>query len=1022
MFNLDAIDDHFPIRVDGKASYREGQRGIIEFTLKAFNEGKHIVIIEAPTGSGKSPVGMTLANMVKDSYYLTSSKQLQDQITQDFPDVVELKGRNAYPCTFYDRFGPEMIKRGIWNQAQLDGFKSKSPGCSEGFCKTKTGKAQGGDKFKCLKCFTVAGPNGNKRPSGDLELLPLGMRYSACPYYEQVYKAVSSSKVTMNFSSFLFQTQMTKRFNEPRELLIIDECLHPHTQIQTESGLVPIGKLVDEQMVVRVASFNFQTKQVEYKSIARWLKRDQQLTYKVLVGDCVLYPTADHKIYTPQGKKKLSELKVGDQVYVKHPNCGDISTQSIKSIEPYETTFNYDLEVEDNHNYFAGDILVSNCHNVESQLLDFVSLTINDSHLTQFGIYLPQLDSPAEYAVWFEDAKVGEHIYQVIEQAKENDQFWLEDELSRTLKKYKMFLDHVQNTDAEWVHEYEQTQSGSHKVTLKPVFVHGMAHQLLFKYAKNVVLMSATVLDVDIVCKSLGIKKEHVAAIRLKNRFPVENRPIFLKTVAKMTGGKQNMGAWGPALVGGVNQIVEQYAGKKGIIHTHNFAIQNLLKDRCAKSIKSRFLFQQDFKDKSEMLVEHQRRKDSVIIAPAMHEGVDLNGDLCYDSETELLTEFGWVEFPKFIDGVAVAAYDTNTGLVSFEIPSAITRGHSSQWVEFDTMTNNLVVTANHRMLWRDSQTGSLKETRADEAPNTNKFQFICAGGMLSDGLNLTDDQLRLAAAYQADGCWSGPTDTYMKFSFRRPRKTARLKEILGRLGYDFKEQETKRGDIKILVDKKYFVPLKILGDWDKTWKFENLMKLNIDQRRILLSELSHWDGTQSESSHHDKWVYCSSLPENIDTIQAVAALSNLRSDYNGHRLTYRDTQQAIFVPGEHNYIIRSYQTSMPCYCVTVSTGWVIVRRRGKVSVSGNSRFQIICKIPYPNFFDNEQLARRVEIDRRYLTWLTALKLVQSYGRSVRSDTDFADTYILDESIYKFLKDAAKMLPGWFLEAIREAP
>jgi Rad3-related DNA helicase len=88
--------------------------------------------------------------------------------------------------------------------------------------------------------------------------------------------------------------------------------------------------------------------------------------------------------------------------------------------------------------------------------------------------------------------------------------------------------------------------------------------------------------------------------------------------------------------------------------------------------------------------------------------------------------------------------------------------------------------------------------------------------------------------------------------------------------------------------------------------------------------------------------------------------------------------------------------------------------------IDGLSRFQIICKVPYPNCFDDEQLARRVEVDRPYYTWLTALKLVQSYGRSVRSKTDYAETYILDESIYKFMDDARKMLPGWFKEAIHD--
>ena len=83
------------------------------------------------------------------------------------------------------------------------------------------------------------------------------------------------------------------------------------------------------------------------------------------------------------------------------------------------------------------------------------------------------------------------------------------------------------------------------------------------------------------------------------------------------------------------------------------------------------------------------------------------------------------------------------------------------------------------------------------------------------------------------------------------------------------------------------------------------------------------------------------------------------------------------------------------------------------------SRFQIICKIPWPNFIDDKQLARRIELDQDYYNWLTALKLVQSYGRSVRSETDWADTYIIDEVLLSFKERAKKMIPKWFSEAIQ---
>jgi Rad3-related DNA helicase len=51
--------------------------------------------------------------------------------------------------------------------------------------------------------------------------------------------------------------------------------------------------------------------------------------------------------------------------------------------------------------------------------------------------------------------------------------------------------------------------------------------------------------------------------------------------------------------------------------------------------------------------------------------------------------------------------------------------------------------------------------------------------------------------------------------------------------------------------------------------------------------------------------------------------------------------------------------------------------------------------------------------------WNTVLRLVQSYGRSVRSSDDHAETYILDSSISYLLKIGEALLPKWFKEAIK---
>jgi Rad3-related DNA helicase len=583
-FDLEEINQRFPM-----AEYREGQKEAIEFAAKSFNSGKRIVIIEAPTGSGKSAVAMTLADMVYEAYYLTITKVLQDQLTRDFGEgsgyhdpIIELKGRNAYPCTYWDRYGQSLVTKKLWSQSDLTEYKNKHNNCADGFCRTKWNQEPGKKirKHKCKKCFPMhqnsTMPLKVPLPPGELSCLPQGVDYSTCPYYEQVFQAILNRKCVMNFSSFLFQTSLTPRFDTPRDLMIIDEC-----------------------------------------------------------------------------------------------------------------------------------------HNVEPILLDFVSLTINDLKLQEHGIFLPELESADAYAVFFQDTKIERTLIDVIRQAQADEDNRMVDELSRTLKKYQMFMEHVTSTGAEWVCEYEERKSGSsthRSVTLRPVYAMNFPQDLLFRFANKILMMSATVLDVGVMCRSLGLDRSEVASFRLKNRFPVENRPIYLDRVAKMTGGKNKMNEWMPAVVERVDDIMAKYPADHGIIHTHNFAIMDNILTKCNKVTKRRLIHQRKFNDKAELLEHHSRTPGSVIIAPAMHEGIDLAGDL--------------------------------------------------------------------------------------------------------------------------------------------------------------------------------------------------------------------------------------------------------------------------------------------------------------------SRFQIICKVPYPNFFDNEQLARRIEIDRKYYEWLTALRLVQAYGRSVRSPDDYADTFILDEAIDRFIKVTKRMLPDWFLEAI----
>jgi ATP-dependent DNA helicase DinG len=82
------------------------------------------------------------------------------------------------------------------------------------------------------------------------------------------------------------------------------------------------------------------------------------------------------------------------------------------------------------------------------------------------------------------------------------------------------------------------------------------------------------------------------------------------------------------------------------------------------------------------------------------------------------------------------------------------------------------------------------------------------------------------------------------------------------------------------------------------------------------------------------------------------------------------------------------------------------------------SRWQVLCKLPYP-YLGDPQIARRRELDPGWYDWRTCLSVVQAYGRSVRSADDFAVTYVLDADFPAFVKRQRGRLPAWFLEAVQ---
>jgi len=126
------------------------------------------------------------------------------------------------------------------------------------------------------------------------------------------------------------------------------------------------------------------------------------------------------------------------------------------------------------------------------------------------------------------------------------------------------------------------------------------------------------------------------------------------------------------------------------------------------------------------------------------------NPFVCYDEETEILTENGWTEFSELPRDVDIATVDTDTEQIEYQTPiSYIEQDYSGPMItaESDEQGANFSVTPNHQMVLRHRRDdGRYKKVRADEMPN---YEWsIPVGGWETD--DSEPDTITLSASNRA--------------------------------------------------------------------------------------------------------------------------------------------------------------------------------------------------------------------------------------------------------------------------------
>ena len=203
------------------------------------------------------------------------------------------------------------------------------------------------------------------------------------------------------------------------------------------------------------------------------------------------------------------------------------------------------------------------------------------------------------------------------EQAAERDR------LADRVRELEWFVVDVNDagSETEWLLEEGEG------LTIKPLSPARYLHHTVWDRGQKFALLSATILDRDGFCRSVGLDPSRVALVEVGHTFPLSNRPLYDVTQGKMTYAEREETI--PKVARLIVRIMARHPDEKGIVHAHSFGIQRALAKRLNEMrVGGRVrLHGRDDRD-AELASWLATDEPEVFLSVKMEEALDLQGDL----------------------------------------------------------------------------------------------------------------------------------------------------------------------------------------------------------------------------------------------------------------------------------------------------------------------------------------------------------------------------------------------------------
>ena len=278
------------------------------------------------------------------------------------------------------------------------------------------------------------------------------------------------------------------------------------------------------------------------------------------------------------------------------------------------------------------NVVVDEADALEDIVTNFIAFDLDISRLERKGLQSkPKKKTVIDSVIVFLrdlKAEVTDHIRQMKENVGEIKEkvkagHHLAKEEIRILRRHKWYENLLwkcnflltQDLKTGWVYYYDE-----HNIYLKPKWLsRGLFDQYFLRHGLKFLFLSATLPAYVVFCGLFGFGLDEVEYLEFSSDFPVENRPVIFEPKWELSRSKKTE----------VDRIRKEVLGLieyekgKGIIHTVNYSLAEIL-----KNLHPRLIFHNSH-DRERQFKRFLKSADGIWVSPSSIRGIDLPYDLC---------------------------------------------------------------------------------------------------------------------------------------------------------------------------------------------------------------------------------------------------------------------------------------------------------------------------------------------------------------------------------------------------------